>query len=716
MEKQLEGKKNRLKRFDFLKQGELGGILFCAILAAWFLYGVLPISVYDIFTKPLVLLLCFLLVCCGIEILFWVFRFLLGAGKKSRIGFLAALVLVGLNAAFATNMQRLVSSFVIGFVIALAVDLFGRCIYDIFGKPKVREPVCYIITAISFCVIVSSGIFFHGSLFTENAKEQAEDIEKIFDETGKTDMYHYIQNGPYEVSVMDYGSTKDKELQTGTVDLSPYVSVKGITKFLHKLYFKQSVERTPVAGRIWYPKDKTDNPVVFIVHGNHAFTVESHLGYDYLGEYLASNGYVVVSVDENMLNELSGENGGRAILLLENIRTILEENEKEESPLYQRIDSDKIAIAGHSRGGEAVALAYELNQLDVYPDNGNLHLNYHFPITSVIAIAPCVDQYMPAGYSVKLTDVNYLLLHGSDDMDVTGVMGEKQYRNVTFSGNGAYEKGSVYIVGANHGQFNSLWGRYDLTGGLSGFLNTDDMISSEKQQCIAKVYIRAFLDQTFFGSGPYKAFMGQNQEADGFLPDTVKRISYQTSDFKSLCDFERDADITVGNTEDIKVYGSNVSLWKIQKDAYGSGGDEENHVLRLTWNSGTELPGVELSFPTTDISKETLSFRIADMREEEKLSPFSCSVTLYDRNHHKATVANPYLIQPSIARQLYKQDILTNQYEYKHQMETVSVPFDTFYKEEGFDEKQVTKLVISFSSEEAGNIILDDIGVYEYQK
>lgn len=104
MEKQSEGKKNRLKRFDFLKQGELGGILFCAILAAWFLYGVLPISVYDIFTKPLVLLLCFLLVCCGIEILFWVFRFLLGAGKKSRIGFLAALVLVGLNAAFATNM------------------------------------------------------------------------------------------------------------------------------------------------------------------------------------------------------------------------------------------------------------------------------------------------------------------------------------------------------------------------------------------------------------------------------------------------------------------------------------------------------------------------------------------------------------------------------------------------------------------------------------
>ena len=59
---------------------------------------------------------------------------------------------------------------------------------------------------------------------------------------------------------------------------------------------------------------------------------------------------------------------------------------------------------------------------------------------------------------------------------------------------------------------------------------------------------------------------------------------------------------------------------------------------------------------------------------------------------------------------------MTNQYEYKHQMETVSVPFDTFHKEEGFDEKQVTKLVISFSSEEAGNIILDDIGVYEYQK
>ena len=59
--------------------------------------------------------------------------------------------------------------------------------------------------------------------------------------------------------------------------------------------------------------------MLFIAHGNHEITTESYLGYDYLGRYLASHGYVMVSVDQNACNMLTGENAGRAVLLLEHI-------------------------------------------------------------------------------------------------------------------------------------------------------------------------------------------------------------------------------------------------------------------------------------------------------------------------------------------------------------------------------------------------------------
>ena len=43
-------------------------------------------------------------------------------------------------------------------------------------------------------------------------------------------------------------------------------------------------------------------PLVLIVHGNHLMEQFSDEGYAYLGEMLASRGFIAVSVDENFLN------------------------------------------------------------------------------------------------------------------------------------------------------------------------------------------------------------------------------------------------------------------------------------------------------------------------------------------------------------------------------------------------------------------------------
>ena len=167
---------------------------------------------------------------------------------------------------------------------------------------------------------------------------------------------------------MTYGPDGGTDMTTRTVDLSPYVAKEKKWHRIYRSFFtKHTRKDAPIAGKIWFPKEAENCPVVFMAHGNHSITAESYRGYDYLGEYLASHGYVFVSVDENILNERSGENDARAVLLLENIGEILEKNGDESQPVYSKIDEDNIALMGHSRGGEMIADAYLFNEYDAYP-------------------------------------------------------------------------------------------------------------------------------------------------------------------------------------------------------------------------------------------------------------------------------------------------------------------------------------------------------------
>ena len=68
-------------------------------------------------------------------------------------------------------------------------------------------------------------------------------------------------------------------------------------------------------------------PLALIVHGNHNYREFSDPGYAYLGDLLASRGFIMVSVDENFINGLSAENDGRAWLLLKHLEAWKQFNE-----------------------------------------------------------------------------------------------------------------------------------------------------------------------------------------------------------------------------------------------------------------------------------------------------------------------------------------------------------------------------------------------------
>lgn len=696
----------------FLRQGEKGGLVLCTLLATQFLYGCIFISVSCIIPAPIIMLLLFGLLILLLELETFIFKLIFGGGRRCRLYFIFAWLVLIAAFLIGTQLQNVPSGIIISYLVVLSADVFGRCIFAFAKTRKWKQVFGYVTLICSFALLVLFALFFHLDHYGRNRIEKYLVIDSD-DKGGEVSGFsQYLENGSYKVSVIDYGQDDTFDIVTECVDISNIVERKGLFGKVHDIYFDNNLENVPVAGRIWYPEGTAGCPVMFIVHGNHDFSVPSYLGYDYLGEYLASNGYVVVSVDENILNMLNNENDARAVLLLENMKAILNETAKEDSVISGLIDPDKIAIAGHSRGGEMVATAYLFNELEAYPDNGTIELDYHFNISSVIAIAPTVDQYMPAEHAVQISDVNYLLIHGSNDQDVSQVMGEKQYNNVSFTGetDEKYQKAYVYIMGANHGQFNTTWGQYDGIHGTNGFLNTNHFLEATDQQLIAKAYIRTFLDATLLKQNDYESLLADHEEYADYLPKTIYITNYVDSDFIKYCSFEEDADIVHGATEDVIIHCYEMDEWKERMDVYGSEIEGENYVLDCSWEESA-APSIEITLPMTDLSMGSLSFRIADMREDtaDDISKLGYMVKLYDEHNNVVSVNNPKTIYPSLAVQLYKQDVLFNNYEYKHQMQTVSIDAEMFSDDENFDYTSVNRMAITIEESENGHIILDDV-------
>jgi len=228
------------------------------------------------------------------------------------------------------------------------------------------------------------------------------------------------QPGSYAVKTLTYGSGADRwrpefgaavgeMFRTESIDGSKLVEQwSGAAGWARTRYWGFDAKHMPLQARVWYPEGAGPFPLVIIVHGNHNMEDYSDPGYAYLGELMASRGFIVASLDENFINSSVGsdllgfpnisikkETDARAWLLLEHLRVWRAWNAREGHPFFRRVDMSQIAIMGHSRGGEAVAVAAAFNRLPYYPDDAHIRFDYDFDIRTVIAIAPVDGQYKP---------------------------------------------------------------------------------------------------------------------------------------------------------------------------------------------------------------------------------------------------------------------------------------------------------------------------------
>ena len=169
--------------------------------------------------------------------------------------------------------------------------------------------------------------------------------------------------GPYRVHEFTYGSGTDRyrpeyaaraSWRSRPVDGSRLDEVwKGPAGALRSLYWGFGPKTFPVQGRVWAPEGRGPFPLVLIVHGNHDMERFSDPGYAYLGELLASQGFILVSVDENFLNSsladyvnplkprTGDENDARGWMLLEHLVQWRGWNADPANPLYGRVDFDR---------------------------------------------------------------------------------------------------------------------------------------------------------------------------------------------------------------------------------------------------------------------------------------------------------------------------------------------------------------------------------------
>jgi len=403
------------------------------------------------------------------------------------------------------------------------------------------------------------------------------------DKISALDISSPATKGTYTIKTLTYGSGKDKHrsafgesvtIKTDSVNGVAFLdNWSGFGGWYREKYWGFDEKSLPLNAYVWYPEGEGPFPLALIVHGNHSMQDYSDVGYEYLGELLASRGIIFASVDENFFNGswsdiiggLEEENDARGWLLLEHLRQWHEWNVDSNSPFYQKIDTTKLALIGHSRGGEAVAHAALLNSLSYYPDDATIPLNYHYNITAVAAIAPVDGQYEPGNTRSALKDVNYFVLHGSQDADVSSFAGSKQYERINFTDSLYHFKSGLYIYGANHGQFNTSWGNNDVGTPFTRLLNLEQLLTAEDQRQIAQVYLSAFLETTLKENRDYLPLFWDARTGKNWLPETIYLNQFEDATFEPLASFDEDFEVTTATADSVQISSKNLTVWKEQE-------------------------------------------------------------------------------------------------------------------------------------------------------
>ncbi|GAA0545258.1 poly(ethylene terephthalate) hydrolase family protein [Chitinophaga japonensis] len=570
--------------------------------------------------------------------------------------------------------------------------------------------------------------------------------------------------GNYKVSFLTYGSGNDKrrplynkavKIKTPTVDASLLLkSWSGIYGKLRTWYFGFDATELPLNAMVWYPENlQGPAPLVLVVHGNHLAQDWSERGYDYLAELLASRGYIVASVDENFMNTsftditsggLKNENGVRGWLMLKHLERWRKWNREPGNPFYHRVDMDRIALMGHSRGGEAMSHAALFNTLPCHPDNASEAFDFNFNIKAYVAIAPVDGQYKPAGILAPLKNINYFVIQGTHDMDMKSYGGLSPWHRIRYDDGYTGFKAGLYVHHANHGQFNTTWGKYDGSSPYANLYNITNVMPVKDQEQIAKVYISAFLDINLKGDTAYRPLFMDYRYGRQWLPEQIYFNQFEDSRSTFIARYEEDLDLRTATLPGVSIAARHLSVWRearhdlmwkdhISRAAYigwsreGADSLPGRYTFILPDSARLQLAGRSLVFSLAESKESARHVRKGKQakdekkaekkaEKEEKDEAIDFTLELTDRQGHQVrfplSACAP--LQPQIQKKLAKFAFLSKDDDAE------SIP-DFFYYNLDMLQKQHPAFLMNslysigfiFDRTASGVVILDDVGLME---
>ncbi len=475
---------------------------------------------------------------------------------------------------------------------------------------------------------------------------------------------------------------------------------------------------SPGAGGIGAPLPAGSDryPVVLFLHGRHATCasgspfnpscppgdrIPSHRGYDYILDALAKQGYIAISVDAYDIQPSGSTTNyeARGVLILEHLNRMRDWDVGGTDPwggMFQgRIDMSRIAIAGHSRGGEGVVAAVEIDVAQP--------LTYGHNIDAVIAIAPTNQQ---SGSPWEVLYTPYLLLIGAADGDVSNLQGFTPWDNAYPTGSTPqFEKSLAYMHGANHNFWNTVWTpsfgwAYSSDDG-SGYLGP--RLTEAEQRQTGLVPITGFVLQHLGGLAPYREiFTGHLPIAS--MPNDQMHWSYQHPTHKVLDDFEN-SNVALNTLGGAALFPGSLSATEASVGTC-SFHPSSNGTARISWTAAGDIYESQLPIGQRDVSAYShLTFRVTQMHDNGVLNPINQEQNLIVRlvdgggNYRKVLTVDfrdiPYPYQRYSST-------------YPCQMKSVRIPLRNFtMNNSGVDLTDIVRVEIEFPA--TGKIAIDDL-------
>ena len=334
-----------------------------------------------------------------------------------------------------------------------------------------------------------------------------------------------------------------------------------------------------------------------------------------------------------------------------------------------KVDLTRISVSGHSRGGEASVAAYMLNAASATP----------FAIGSVSSIAPV------GGQSYVLPNVPYFVILPAADCDVRLLSGQRIYDRAGSAIADAMTKSAIYVYGADHNFFNTVWAA---DGDDCGALTRADKITAPNQQRLGEAYLAAFHRANLLGEAVYDDMLRNGLIFPSTAAYKIYGERHETNHTRLI-----DGGVTTG-----LVTGGGATLATATNPS-----PHQTNATRLTWSSNSANVTYTVPMGQRDASGfEVLSFRAAQTTAMSGSANVDFQVELQGGGVTRAFYVGQFDVIPP--RYLHPQG-------YTHTvMTTVRIPLHSFImNNSGLTLNNVDTIRFKFFWPSTGELYVDDV-------